>query len=119
MNYIKGLVAAAALTTASAAIAGTQDFAVINGTGQTIQEMHVSASAKDNWEEDVLGDNILENGERFNLSFDRGEKACLWDLKVTYESGKTATWNAIDLCTVSVVALRYDSKTGKTFARKE
>jgi hypothetical protein len=118
MKGIKGLAAIVAMV-AAPALAGTQDFAVINGTGQTIQAMHVSASAKNDWEEDVLGDKVLGNGERFDLSFDRGEKACLWDLKVTYESGKTATWNAIDLCTVSVVALRYDSKTGKTFARKE
>lgn len=119
MKLLKALAAVSALGLATPAFAGNQDFTVINGTGQTIQAIFVSASAKDNWEEDVLGDNVLENGERFNLSFDNSERACLWDLKVTYDTGKNAVWNAIDLCKVSVVALRYDAKTGKTFARKE
>jgi hypothetical protein len=111
--------AAALIMSATPAVAGTQDFTVINGTGKTIQNIYVSESAKDNWEEDVLDQDTLANGQRFEIAFDRSSKACLWDLKVTYDTGRSATWNAIDLCRVSVVALRYDPATGKTFARKE
>lgn len=110
---------AATMTLASPALAGTQDFTVINGTGKTIQNIYVSESAADNWEEDVLDQDVLANGQRFNIAFEHGEQKCLYDLKVTYDTGRIATWNAIDLCKVSVVALRYDPATGKTFARKE
>ena len=119
MNLWKAALAAIVISSAAPALAGNQDFTVINGTGKTIQNIYVSQSAADNWEEDVLDQDVLENGQRFNISFNHGEDKCLYDLKVTYDSGKSATWNAIDLCRVSVVALRYDPATGKTFARKE
>lgn len=119
MNIRIAAAAVVALSVATPALAGTQDFTVVNGTGKTIQNIYVAESAADNWEEDVLDQDVLANGQRFNIAFQHGERKCLYDLKVTYDTGRSATWNAIDLCKVSVVALRYDPATGKTFARKE
>ena len=112
------LVLAAAAWTAPAQ-AGTQDFTVLNNTGYPIEQLHVSASAKDEWEEDVLGADTLPDGERTRIRFTSDEDACLWDLKVTYEDGETAAWQGIDLCEVSVVALSYDDESGRTWAETE
>ena len=104
---------------ASPAAAGKQDFTILNNTGYQIDQIYVAASSTDDWEEDVLGKQVLEDGERFKLSFDRSEDKCLWDIKVDYQDGDSAEWNGIDLCEVSVVSLRYDAKSGKTWATQE
>lgn len=117
----KLLAAACLLSTAYAAPAwaGTQDFTVLNTTGYPIAEVYVSASSKDEWEEDVLGKDVLSEGERTKIRFDADEDACLWDLKVVYSDDESAEWQGINLCKVSVVALSYDRKSGKTWAETE
>ncbi|MFC7500220.1 hypothetical protein ACFQRC_13410 [Enterovirga sp. GCM10030262] len=104
---------------ASPASAGTQDFVILNNTGYTIKQLHVAASTKDVWEEDVLGSEILEDGERTRVRFDSDEESCLWDIKVTYDDGETAAWQGVNLCEISIVSLRYDHETGSTSAEAE
>jgi hypothetical protein len=115
------LLAAALLAAAFAtpAQAGQQDFVILNKTGYPIEEVYVSASSKDEWEEDVLGRDILPAGERTKISFSSDENACLWDLKVVYEDGEAAEWQGVNLCEISVVALSYNRKTGETWAEAE
>ena len=113
------LAALAAAAFASPAAAGTQDFTILNNTGYPIERVYVSSSAKDEWEEDVLGRDVLPAGERTKIRFSRNEDACLWDLKVVYADEESAEWQGINLCEVSVVALSYDRKTGQTSAETE
>lgn len=103
---------------AAPAAAATQDFTIINGTGKTIAQVFVSASAKDGWEEDVLGEDVLPSGERTKIRFSSDEDACLWDVRVAYRNGDTADWHGIDLCKVSVVKLSED-EDGDTYAETE
>jgi hypothetical protein len=119
---MKKLALAAILSAAFAAVpalAGTQDFTILNNTGYPIEEVYVSASSKDDWEEDVLGRDILGEDERTKIRFDRDEDACLWDLKVVYDDGESSEWQGINLCKVSVVSLSYDRKSGRTWAETE
>lgn len=116
------LSAAAALAVglfASSATAGDQDFTLINQTGYVIKEVYVSAAAADDWEEDVLGVDVLGNGVRTKISFPRDANACMWDLKVVYEDDETAEWNGFNLCEVSVIAIKYNRGTGETSAEYE
>jgi hypothetical protein len=119
MNKLVLAVALVATALSAPAAAATQDFTILNNTGYPIERVYVSASAKDDWEEDVLGRDILPEGERTKISFDSDEDACLWDLKVVYEDEESAEWQGINLCEVSVVALSYDRKSGRTWAEKE
>ncbi len=104
---------------ASPAAAGNQDFTILNNTGYPIDQVYVSASAKEDWEEDVLGRDTLPAGERTKIRFSSDEDACLWDLKVVYQDEETAEWQGINLCEVSVVSLSYDRKSGNTWAETE
>ena len=110
---------AAALALAGPAVAGDQDFALINATGHTVNEVYVSPSAVDEWEEDVLGQDVLADGARTTIRFERDTEACLWDLRVVYSDGETADWPGLNLCEISVIAIEYDERTGETSAQYE
>jgi hypothetical protein len=90
-------------------VAGTQDFTLVNKTGIVINNLYVSESASDSWEEDVLGDDVLDDGESVKITF-RGRKACSWDLMVKDAEGEGLYWRNIDLCEVSKVTLRCKKK---------
>lgn len=118
---MKKIIAAALAATAWAATAwaATQDFVIVNKTGYPIEQVYVSASKEESWEEDVLGRDILPNRERVKIEFDGEADACLFDLKVVYADEETAEWAGINLCQVSTVILSYNRKTGETWAETE
>lgn len=108
-----------ALMSAPAA-AGDQDFVIINATGYVISEVYVSPVKAEDWEEDVLGRDVLGEGERTEIRFSRSTNTCRWDLKVVYEDdGSSAEWGNLNLCEISAVTLRYNRKTGETSAVTE
>ncbi|MCH9651793.1 MAG: argininosuccinate lyase [Deltaproteobacteria bacterium] len=97
------------------ASAGTQDFVLVNDTGFDIYEVYISETRDDDWEEDVLGEDILEDGDRLDMTF-RGRKACLWDIMAVDEEDDSIEWTAVDLCEVSVVVLMCDKRGRKCWA---
>ena len=96
-----------------------QDFRLVNKTGYTIDQVYVSPSKSDDWEEDILGQDQLEDGVGVNIRFHRAAKSCLWDLKVVYDDKETAEWEGFDLCEVSKITIRYNRKSGETSADYE
>ncbi len=94
---------------AAPAMAGTQDFVLVNDTGIDMHYIYISETKNNDWEEDVLGEDILEDGSRLNMTF-RGRTACLWDIKTIDEDGDSLEWSAINLCEVSVVVLTCNRK---------
>jgi hypothetical protein len=99
---LAALVASALATTASAA---QQDFTILNNTGQAILTLNVSPSDEAAWGPDILGVEILANGEQAEISFDNEEERCEWDIRVTYEDGDTGAWGGINLCETVTVTL--------------
>jgi hypothetical protein len=96
---------------------GKQNFTLVNKTGYTFSEIYVSPSKANDWEEDILGDDELDDGETFDVSFSRSTKTCKWDLKVVYsDDDSSAVWKDIDLCAVSKVTLRYNRSSDTTSA---
>ncbi len=100
-----------------AASRSRQTFTVVNSTGYDISEVYVSPAKGKDWEDDVLGDDELEDGDEKLIRFNRPEKTCFWDLKVVYsEDDSEAIWYDIDLCKISKVTIKYDRKRDKTTA---
>ena len=116
---LAAVMAASLLAPLAAAAQGKQDFTLHNKTGYVISEVYVSAHSTNDWEEDILGRDVLGNGERVNISFPRGEKACMHDLKVVYDDGETAEWENFNLCEVSTIGLRYSRSDGRTWADED
>jgi hypothetical protein len=94
-----------------------QDFKLVNRTGYEIKEVYVSPSKSTDWEEDILGDGVLDDRSSREIKFHRSAKTCHWDLKVVYTvDSSTAVWNDIDLCTVEKITIHYDKDADKTTA---
>jgi hypothetical protein len=109
----------AALTYAAPAYAGDQDFKLINKTGYDIAEVYVSPSNDNEWGDDVMGKDTLDNGESVDISFSHNQDACHWDLKVVYTDKDEAVWHDINLCKVSKITIHWDKKTRDTTATTE
>jgi hypothetical protein len=99
-----------AATAVVARQAGKQDFVLVNQTKLEIHEVYVSASDKDDWEEDILGEDVLPDGDKVTIHFSKREKACVYDLKVVNEKKKEFVWEDIDLCKATKVTLRPSGK---------
>ena len=101
------LTALFALAMASVAFAGPQDFTLVNNTGYPIYVVNVSPSNTNNWEEDILGSQVLGNGESLNVSFNVGNQQ-YWDIQAVFEDGSSLAWMGIDLLSVAQVTLNGD-----------
>jgi len=106
------MVAAVALSPSS--LAGDQDFTLVNHTGVEIHKLYTSPHSSDEWEEDVLGKDTLDDGESIDITFTKKEKAAHWDLRVEDAKGNSITWENLNLKEISEVALHY--KEGKAWA---
>lgn len=107
---IVGFLAAVVVCGVTAAAQGKQDFTLVNKTGLVITELYVSPSNDDEWGEDVLGRDVLEDGQKVDIQFSRGDKACKWDLKIVDEDEDDVIWEDIDLCKASEITLKYEGK---------
>jgi hypothetical protein len=79
---------------------------VENQTGKAIHGLHISPVESDDWEEDVLGDDLLPHGERVEIHLSGyNEDQCLFDLLATNPDGTSWVLPAIDLCRIFSVTL--------------
>ena len=99
------------------ALAGDQDFVLINKTGYEINKVFGREAGTRDWGSDVLGRDTLDDGENVKIVFDHDENTCRWDLQVVYSDNDRATWTNLNLCKIGKVTLFWDRKNEKTTAR--
>jgi hypothetical protein len=98
-------------TAAAPATSGAaQDFMLVNKTGVIIDKLFISPSDTDDWEEDILGQDVLADGASLDIKFKRSEKAAKWDLKIEDSKGASIEWNDLNLLEIEKITLRYDGK---------
>ncbi len=85
-----------------------QDFTLENETGIDIYFIYASPSSSDSWEEDILGDDILEYGDSLDVTFSGYDGVRYWDLMVEDSFGDEYYWEEIDLFTVATITLEMD-----------
>ncbi len=97
-------------TMASSPIAARQsklDFTLMNSTGLTIQEINVGPHDSDDWGPDILGSDVMENGQSADITFAPAAPGCDWDLKIKDAGGNEVEWFSLNLCEASHITLRY------------
>ena len=75
---------------------------ITNHTGYTIMYMYVSPGDAKSWEEDVLGANVLHNGQsqRVNLY---GYSSPIFDIRLVDEDGDSYTFWDVDVSKFDLV----------------
>jgi hypothetical protein len=94
------------VSTSAALAADPRDFVLINNTGQAIHNLYVSPSNQTEWGDDVLGQDILTNGENVTILFPAArftDGDCLYDIKVVTESGAEGQLGQVNLCETHTV----------------
>lgn len=104
------------ITASAFARTGKQDFILHNQTGVEINSVYVSPHSTDDWEDDVLGEDTLPNGQSVKITFDDRDKHVHWDLKVTDKDGNSLEWYDLNLIEIEEVTLHWDAKAGKGWA---
>ena len=108
---------ATAPATAPASTAGAQDFTLVNATGVVIDKVFISPHSSDDWEEDILGQDTLADGDKVDIKFHRAEKAPLWDLRIEDNKANSIEWENLNLLEISKLTINY--KDGKATAHAE
>ena len=87
------------------AVQASQNFTLTNNTGHVLTALQVSASNDNAWGADILGRDVLANGESAEIAFSRAENACLWDIRATFDDGGGSDNRGVNLCETATVTM--------------
>jgi hypothetical protein len=80
---------------------------ITNNTGYVIHYINVSPASSGNWEADVLGDQVLLNGDTFRLNLN-GYSSPIFDIRLIDEDGDSYTFPGVDVTSQFVNATLAD-----------
>ena len=94
--------AALAVTATSAmpAFALDQRVRIVNETGYVLVEFYGSNKGSTSWEEDILGPDVLGNGQSVMIDFDDGTGYCMFDFKAVFDDGDVLTRKGVNICEI-------------------
>ena len=97
------------------------DFTLVNKTGYVIDKVFVGPSKSEEWGEDVLGQDVLEDGASVAIKFHpKASASGTYDLKVTYKiDNSSVVWYGYDLTKIEKITIHYDKENDKTTAETE
>jgi hypothetical protein len=79
---------------------GDPSFNLINRSGQTINEVYVSAATQPNWGRDLLGQDVLANGRSFPVRI-APAAGCQQDIRVVYANGRPEERRNVNTCAIT------------------
>ena len=88
----------AVLVASTPALAEDLDFTLNNGTESVLVEFYASPADVGEWEEDILGTDVLGAGESVNITIADGRTQCEYDMKFVFDDGTETTVASQDLC---------------------
>ena len=115
--FLAFIITVAALTGSSAFAADQRNVTVVNGTGYGIKFLGFNNPDDNDWSDNELG-GVLANGGSIYVKFNTADKGCKWNFKIEWaDPGYPGVlWDAIDLCNIEVITLKYDRATNTTSA---
>ena len=93
---------------------GELDFTLHNATGKVLTEVYVGPTSSEDWGSDVMGKEVVGDGESVTIKFHPKATAKHWDIKIVFDDGKSNMWTNFDLGTISDVTVSF--KDGKPWA---
>ena len=101
ISRILRLTAAAAVVSLFAAPVFAEDivFTLHNATTTDVMEFYASPTSADDWEDDILGADILGAGESARVTI-QGDRGCDYDLRAVF-ADETEVTDSLNLCETS------------------
>jgi len=93
-----GSVALALCAFSTGAIAQDLDFKLINKTRFAVVEFYASPADVGEWEDDILGLQILDPKSVTNITIGDGREQCEYDLRFVFDDGDVIEKAAVNLC---------------------
>lgn len=100
LRLLVGAVLLLGVTTA--ALAADYYVDITNRTGYTIMYMYVSPAKSDSWEEDVLGEEVLPEGETRRVTL-TGYRSPIFDIRLVDSDGDKYTFWNVDVSERDIV----------------
>lgn len=100
------MVILAAFISMFGAVAMANDIQIINKTSFDIHEVYVSDTEVNDWEEDILGDEVLESGDAATVTIEGNHEG--WDLKAVDGDGNSVVWTNLNLTGATKISLYAD-----------
>ena len=94
-----------ACTVAPSAMARSKVFTLKNNTSSVMMYFHASPANVSEWEEDVLGSEVLGPGESVKVTIDDGRSACNYDMRFEFDD-ESVTEDRQNLCELGSYTLR-------------
>lgn len=105
-RFTFGALAMAAIFAASSASAqDDRRVKIINETDYVVVAFYGSNAGSQDWEEDILGQDVLRPGQSVVINFDDGSGYCKFDFLAKFEDGDQVEKRGIDVCKTSVFRL--------------
>ena len=73
---------------------------VVNNTSTAIQEFYASNTGQNDWQEDILGNDMLQPGQEVTINIDDGSGYCKYDFRAVFEDGAEAIKAGVIVCEV-------------------
>jgi hypothetical protein len=74
---------------------------IINATNVVVNSFYASNVDRTQWEEDLLGRDVLAPGKRVRANIDDGTGACLFDFKVVFADGRSMEDRSVNVCQIA------------------
>lgn len=103
--FFAALIGAATLLPALAEAADRR-VEVVNASGREMREFYASNTKRSNWEEDILGQDVLPAGRSIVINIDDGTGACRFDLLAVLDGGRRVEQRNVDVCEISRFTVR-------------
>lgn len=125
MSFVKRkillmMVLLAVLVLPSGALAGTQDFTLVNNSPFNMVGFWVAPANSDNWEENLLEGVYLPPNSSVDVSFENSNNVEWWNFRVKDSSGKVWRWekNDYNLNQIAEITYYYKSSGGAAISYK-
>lgn len=92
--------AVAAATLATPALALDRRVTIVNNTGFTLTEFYGSNKGTNDWQEDILGSDVLPSGSQVSINFHDGSGYCKFDFKAVFEDGDVLVRENVNVCEI-------------------
>jgi len=86
----------------------SHEFSVVNDAGVDISELYLSPGATAVYEDDILGDDVLLDGDSADFVVDGDESESLWDLLMVDIDGTSVEFFGIDLYSTQTITLQVE-----------